>query len=407
MILKTIDGKRVKPPYYLFDVNMLERDYQRLRNAFSTLYKKFIIAYSYKTNYVPYVCRVLHKAGAWAEVVSRLEYELASRLLRDTSKIIYNGPVKNYNDLETALNNQSLVNLDSFYEIDYLQKYCKKNPRIKVKTGVRVNFSPSKERKLPFKTSRFGFCFENGDLHRAFVKIKEIPNARISGLHAHFSTKSKSTYIFKEITSRLCEIALHDLKGRLEYIDIGGNLGSAPKEMPQLRFPTFEEYAHGIVGELKKHINTTFRPSLIIEPGISLIVQAFRFACNVVEIKKVRKKKFVVLDGSIDNIKPTKHPFNLPVKVYDHKGALKKGKDNTYQVAGYTCMENDLLLKDFQGPEIDKGDFFVFENVGAYTIVLKPPFIQPHPPIIARKNNRYKIIRRRETFRDFFSTYEL
>ena len=405
MILKTIDGKSVKPPYYLLDEDKLAGDYQKLKRAYSALYRKFLIAYSYKTNYVPYMCRLLHKWGAYAEVVSRLEYDLACRLTGNTSKIIFNGPVKSYDDIETALNNQSIVNLDSFYEIENLGKYCRKYPRKKVKIGLRVNFALSKDAGLPFKTSRFGFCFENGDLRRALLKIKEIPNVKVAGLHSHFSTKTRSRFVFKEITARLCRIALNNLGGDVEYIDIGGNFGRAPREMSQLKFPTFSEYANTITGELKKHVNAKFKPYLIIEPGISLVGQAYSFICNVIEVKKVRKKKFVVLDGSAHNIKPTMHKFNLPVKVLDNNGETKRGNENKYQVVGYTCMEADILLQDFQGPEVKRGDFFVFENAGAYTIVLNPPFIRPHPPIIARKNNEYKIVRHAENFRDFFATY--
>ncbi len=407
MILKINNGKCVKPPYYLLDENRIEDDYRKLHKAFSSLYNNFLIAYSYKSNYVPYMCGILHKLGAYAEVVSRLEYDLACHLLDDASKIVFNGPVKSYSDMETALNNQSLINLDSFYEIENLKKYCMKYPRKKVKIGIRVNFALSLDERLHFKTSRFGFCFENGDLHKAFIKIKVIPNAKIAGLHSHFSTKTRSLSVYNEITTRLCEIALYDLKGDVEYINIGGNFGRAPDEMPQLKFPSFKEYADAITGQLKKYANSTFKPLLIIEPGISLVGQAYNFVCNVIEVKKIRKKQFIVLDGSVHNIKPTMHKFNLPVKVLDNKGTIKTGEDITYQVVGYTCMEVDVLVKDFQGPVVETGDYFVFENVGAYTIVLNPPFIRPHPPIIAKKNNKYKVIRRAETFSDFFATYKL
>lgn len=406
MTLKTINGKYVKPPYYLLDEKKLKDDYNELREAFSSLYNRFLIAYSYKANYVPYMCKRLHELGAYAEVVSRLEYDLAMRLIDNTSKIIFNGPVKSYSDMEVALNNQSLLNLDSFYEIEHLKKYCGKNLHKKAEIGVRVNFMLTGDKKIPFKTSRFGFCLENGELHKAFLKIKEIPNAEIVCLHSHFSTKTRSKAIFKEITARLCEIAQHHLKGEVKYIDIGGNLGRAPEEMQELNFPTFRGYADAIIGELRKHINNKFSPYLIIEPGVSLVGQAYNFVCNVIEVKKIREKRFIVLDASVHNIKPTMHRLNLPVVVLDNNGKIKKGSEITYQVAGYTCMEADILLEDFRGPEVKAGDFFVFKNVGAYTIVLNPPFIQPHPPIIAKRDNRYEIIRKTETFREFFLTYK-
>jgi diaminopimelate decarboxylase len=53
-------------------------------------------------------------------------------------------------------------------------------------------------------------------------------------------------------------------------------------------------------------------------------------------------------------------------------------------------------------------DYIVFHNVGAYTIVLKPPFIAPAAPILAVSaagKGKFEVVRRRETFDDVFATY--
>ena len=406
MIITTVDRKHIRPPYYVLDEDRLQRVFLRLERAFSSLYDKSIIAYSYKANYVPYMCKALHTLGAYAEVASRLEYDVACRLINNTSHIIFNGPVKRYGDIEIALQNHSIVNLDSFNEIEHVKKYCLKNPRKKVDIGVRVNFSLPQDFGLRVKTSRFGFCLENGDLKKAFMSIREIPHAKVVSLQAHFSSRYRNQYIYREVTARLCEIARQYLKGSVDYIDIGGNFGHAPKEMTDLRFPTFEEYARAIVSELKKHTSHQFKPFLIIEPGISLVGQAYSFVCNVIEVKKIRRKKFIVVDGSVHNVKPTMHPYNLPVKVLDSEGKIKHGSNVTYQVVGHTCMEKDCLLKNLKGPEVRAGDYLVFGNVGAYTIVLNPPFIHPRPPILVKKDNEYSVIRRGETFKDFFATFK-
>ena len=47
-----------------------------------------------------------------------MEYKLALRVGVDPKKIILNGPLKDYKTTENALLRGSLVNLDSFYEID-------------------------------------------------------------------------------------------------------------------------------------------------------------------------------------------------------------------------------------------------------------------------------------------------
>jgi diaminopimelate decarboxylase len=68
-------------------------------------------------------------------------------------------------------------------------------------------------------------------------------------------------------------------------------------------------------------------------------------------------------------------------------------------------MEKDRLLQEVASVEIERGDFIRIENVGAYTIVLTPPFIHPAPPILVREPQGYVAIRRRQDFNDVFGSY--
>ncbi len=80
--------------FYLLNVSKLRENYKKIENAFKSRYENFIIGYSYKTNYLPYLCKELSKLGAYAEVVSRLEYDLAIKIGEDPKRIIFNGPLK-------------------------------------------------------------------------------------------------------------------------------------------------------------------------------------------------------------------------------------------------------------------------------------------------------------------------
>ena len=48
----------------------------------------------------------------------------------------------------------------------------------------------------------------------------------------------------------------------------------------------------------------------------------------------------------------------------------------------------------------------VFENVGSYSVVLKPPFILPNFPIVELCDGQARVVKRKETFDDLFCTYE-
>ena len=65
--------------FYLLDSKQFRSNYTELKNAFSSIYSNFNIAYSYKTNYTPRLCKIVNELGGYAEVVSEMEAALAMR----------------------------------------------------------------------------------------------------------------------------------------------------------------------------------------------------------------------------------------------------------------------------------------------------------------------------------------
>ena len=58
------------------------------------------------------------------------------------------------------------------------------------------------------------------------------------------------------------------------------------------------------------------------------------------------------------------------------------------------------------GEGCSAGDFVVFENVGAYTVVMKPPFIRPSPAILAWEGDHsFAVAKRAERLDDIFAAY--
>ena len=80
--------------FYLLDSAQFRKNYTELKSAFSEIYPDFNIAYSYKTNYTPKLCKIVNELGGYAEVVSDMEMEIALRIGVNPEKIIWNGPFK-------------------------------------------------------------------------------------------------------------------------------------------------------------------------------------------------------------------------------------------------------------------------------------------------------------------------
>ena len=78
-------------------------------------------------------------------------------------------------------------------------------------------------------------------------------------------------------------------------------------------------------------------------------------------------------------------------------------KKQNFHLVGYTCMEKDYLAYDVLDALPEVGDYVLFENVGAYTIVFNPPFIRERPAIIALDGQSVSVVRKRETIKQFFN----
>lgn len=79
-------------PFLLRLLDTLSSNFHRLNFGLPRADLCTEIAYSYKTNYVPAVCKTVHALGGLAEVGSVMEWEMASLYGVPPSMVIYNGP---------------------------------------------------------------------------------------------------------------------------------------------------------------------------------------------------------------------------------------------------------------------------------------------------------------------------
>ncbi|MDZ8050443.1 MAG: hypothetical protein RMX68_009995 [Aulosira sp. ZfuVER01] len=394
--------------FFILDLRQFEHNYKEFLQSFRSIYPNTNLGYSYKTNYIPKICQTVHSMGGYAEVVSQMEYDLAIAIGVPPTRIIFNGPLKHQQDIEKAILAGSIVNLDCLEEVEIVTALAKRLPEQNIAVGLRCNFDIGNSR-----ISRFGFDVEAGELDRAFKTLTQLNNCTVAGLHCHISTSERSTESYSRRTQKILELTDYYFQDKQpRFLDIGG--GFFGKMTDDLRnqfdfyIPNYQEYAAAVAPQLKSRYPNSV-PELIIEPGVAVVSDVLKFAAKVVGLKTVRSRQIALVVGSIHNIKPTGTDKTLSLKVYKNEEITNHKKlSGSIDIVGYTCMEHDCLYKEYPG-EIGIGDYIVFENMGAYTVVFKPPFIRPNPPIISYDyiQDEYTLIRRRETSQDVFSTYVL
>lgn len=381
-------------PLYVFDEAGFIDNFKALERAMKSYYSNYRIAYSFKTNYAPYICRIVHDLGGYAEVVSPLEYNLAKKIGFTDENIIFNGPLKSSAGIK-ALQCGSIVNADNLEELEMLCEAAKKVNK-KLPIGIRVNINAGQD-----FISRFGL--DEKDIELAF-KIADKSSVRISGLHCHIS-RARGLNAWAERTQKMLKLADKYLPEGPDYIDLGsGMFGDMdPEFASQFKdVPTYDQYARVTAKTISEHYQTK-KPLFFTEPGTTLISRYIDVISRVESIKSIDNHMFAVLDSSVHNLGETCILKKLPVSVVS--GGNKQLSYEAIDLTGYTCLEQDILYAGYNGL-LARGDYVVFGNAGGYSNVLKPPFIRPNCAMIAKKSNgEYSLIKAAETEDDLLNTY--
>ncbi len=381
---KKFDDSKLVTPYYRVDEAALNSDIKMLKDALDKDWNNYICSYSVKTNSLPWLLNHLKENGFFAEVVSKEEFDLSIRLGYTPDHVIYNGPIKDRETFEKVLLSGGYVNMDSSDEPLWLGELAERNPDKLFNVGVRVNYDIASlipdEVLADEEGSRFGYCYENGELKKVIDHVATIKNARVTGLHLHSSTKSRSTEAYKAL-AKVAVMISEEYELDLDYVDMGGGYyGGVPGK------PDFRDYVPAIAMELSKRFDVN-KTKLIMEPGVSMVSSSFDFVTSVIDVKKIREHTYVVIDGSRVNLNPQvtrrwyPHRFEYQA-VSDDNGSITQ-----QMICGATCMEYDRLFLAENEKELKKGDRVIFTNAGGYTLCLTPLFIHYFPAVYVKKED--------------------
>lgn len=383
---------QIETPCYIIDKEVYDRNRGQLQTAFESFWgKKIMLGYSIKTNHLPFMINLAKRDGWLAEVVSEDEYQLALDLGYKENEIIYNGPQKKDHVLY-ACKKGSIVNLDNLQEVAMVCNSLTEDEKKNCCIGLRINFDLEKE--CPGETTsgevpgRFGICLENGDVHKAVIMLAKA-GIKVKGIHMHASTKSRSIDVFRALAKKAGEIVHEIPLLDIEYIDIGGGFFGG-NYFPGK--PSILEYAKIVCNTLKESINSN-EVTLILEPGAAITATAADYCVSVCNIRSIRGKRIVTVDGTCLHINAFMHPKR------ETPFTLIGGGENIEEeqiIGGCTCMEMDRFYPRNLNDEICMESRLLFHCAGAYTMTHNSCFINNPPNIYVHEEDSYEIVRKKD-----------
>lgn len=395
-------------PTYLYYLDKIDQQYQMIRKSLSNTCDVF---YSMKANPLLGVCQFFARQAAGCEVSSKNELLTALKAGFNPGNIIFVGPGKRVDELTLCVQKKiKAIICESIDEIVMVNEIA---ISLSVTMPVMIRLNPEFQVvHAPIKMSgvatQFGitvFQFEKN-----IQKILSYKNINLCGIHIYNGSRILNENAIIENIDNILKCAdrlSRQYKIKWECIDIGGGFG----------VPYFEKENNlnlnvviTKINNLFKQYNQTFpKTRFILELGRYLVSESGFLIASVISTKTNHGKNFAIIDAGMQcHFSSTGlNSFvqrNFPA-VHISENTNNKNKV-MYQIAGPLCTPGDVMLRDVEFSKIQRGDFIVLLNVGAYGYTASPIRFLSHdaPSEVLLFKNKMHLAREREEFSALLSS---
>lgn len=388
--LKITDlAEKYGSPLYLYDLETIKRQYDRITNAFSKSKVKINFACKALTNIN--ILKYFNELGAGLDAVSIQEVWLGLQAGFKPTDIMYTPNCVSMDEIDLAVKEGVKINIDNISILEQFgHKYGDSIP-----VGIRINPHILGGGNQKISTGHIDSKFGISIYQLTHVqRVIEANNMKVEGLHMHTGSDILDIQVFL----RGAEIMLETAKQfkDLDYIDYGSGFKVAYKsddistDIEELG-PTLSDRFNEFSKEYGKKL------SLIFEPGKFLVSEAGYFIAKVNVIKQTTATVFAGLDTGLNHL--------IRPMFYDAYHEIinlsrPEGKTRIYTVVGYIC-ETDTFGWNRKMVEISEGDYLAFKNAGAYCFTMASNYNSRFRPAeVMIKNGKDHLIRKRESMED-------
>ncbi len=376
-------------PLYVYDIDIIDRQYSRLKQAFSSCKTRINFACKALNNVK--VMRHLYDLGACLDTVSIQEVWLGLKAGFTPEEIIYTPNCVSMEEIDLAVKEGVMINIDN---ISILEQFGLKYGNT-VPICIRINPHVMAGGNINISTghidSKFGISIYQ---MRHVDRVVKNTGLNVIGLHMHTGSDIVDVDIFLRAADILFEQAEHFPD--LTFIDFGSGFKVPYK--PDDHSTDIEELGEKLTARFKEFCTEYGRElELWFEPGKFLVSQAGTFLVKVNVLKQTTAAMFVGVDSGLNHlIRPMLYNgYHHITNVSNPNGALR-----LYAVVGYIC-ETDTFGWDRKLNEVREGDILAFNNAGAYGMTMASNYNSRFRPAEVMVNNgKAELIRRRETLDD-------
>ncbi|MCV3482491.1 diaminopimelate decarboxylase [Campylobacter sp. CNRCH_2014_0184h] len=384
-------AKEYNTPFYIYDFDKIKERFTMLKDAFKA--RKSQIFYAVKANSNLSVLKLLASLDSGFDCVSAGEIYRALKAGAKNYKIIFSGVGKSADELKYALEQNILyVNLESYEEMLLLEQIAKENQktaRISIRVNPNVDAKTHPYISTGLHENKFGVDIESAK--KMYLYAKNSQFLEPVGVHFHIGSQILDISSIHEASVIVAKLVkeLLALKINIKFFDIGGGLGVCYKDEQE---PNLYDYAQGILASLQG-----LDVCIGMEPGRFLVANAGEFVTKVLYEKFNDKKRFVVVDGAMnDLLRPSLYSAYHEIKL------LGENKEESLcDIVGGVCESGDFLAKDRKLAKTKAGDLIIVKSAGAYGFSMSSNYNTRNRVCeLACENGTVRMIRKRESYED-------
>jgi len=376
-------------PLYVYDGDIIERQYKKLTGAFKSVNLK--VKYALKANSNQAILKLMKKLGSGLDAVSIEEVQLGIMAGFAPAEILFTPNGVSVEELNQAVEIGVKINIDNISVLEHFgHDYGNKVP-CAIRLNPHIMAGGNTHIQTGHIDSKFGISIYQ---LRHVERIIKNYNIRINGLHIHTGSEILDSSVFLRVADLMFETA--QTFPDLEFIDFGSGFKVAYKDGDAVT--DIEELGKELSQRFADFCKTYGKDlELWFEPGKFLVSECGFLLVKVNVIKQTLSTVFAGVDSGQNHlIRP------MFYDAHHHIANLSNPDDKPriYSVVGYIC-ETDTLGWDRKISEIREGDVLAICNAGAYGFSMSNNYnSRMRPAEVLMYKGKAHLIRKRETLDD-------
>lgn len=398
-------AEKYPTPFHIYDEKGIRENVKALKEAFSWNrgYREF---FAVKATPNPFLLSILKEYGCGCDCSSLTELMLSSAVGMKGGDIMFSSNDTPPEEFALAARLGATVNLDDITHIEFLEKTlgslpktlsCRFNPGGFFAMGTDIMDNPG--------DAKYGFTREQMFQGFRLLREKGVENF---GIHAFLASNTVTNGYYPELARQLFTLAVQlqrETGAHIAFVNLSGGIGIPYR-------PDQEPNDIRVIGEgVRKVYEEILVPAGMGDVAVYTELGRFmtgpygHLVTRVIHQKHIYKEYLGVDACAVNLMRPAMYGAYHHITVL---GKEDRACDHKYDVVGSLCENNDKFAIDRMLPEVEIGDYLVIHDTGAHGFSMGYNYNGKlrSAELLLHEDGSVELIRRGETPRDYFATFD-